>query len=72
MAMPDVDGPALADAANGALAPYAHVLLMTGYAPSRLGRVKWPHITKPFTPSELLTRLRTLLETPDARNRSPL
>jgi hypothetical protein len=36
---------------------------MTGYAPSRVGEVSWPHITKPFTPTELLTQLRALLDT---------
>ena len=61
IAMPDVDGLALA-AELTARWPDMRVLLMTGYAPSRVGEVTWPHITKPFTPTQLLTRVRTLLD----------
>ena len=61
MAMPDLDGLSLA-AQLTARWPQMQVLIMTGYAPSRLGPVNWPHITKPFTPTELLTRLRALLD----------
>jgi two-component system, cell cycle sensor histidine kinase and response regulator CckA len=61
IAMPDVDGLSLA-AELTTRWPNTRVLLMTGYAPSRLGQVRWPHITKPFTPSQLLTLVRALLD----------
>lgn len=61
IAMPDVDGLSLA-AELTTRWPNTRVLLMTGYAPSRLGQVKWPHITKPFTPSQLLMLVRALLD----------
>lgn len=61
IAMPDLDGLALAARLTERW-PTLQVLLMTGYAPSRLGKVHWPHLTKPFTPSELLTTVRALLD----------
>lgn len=61
IAMPDLDGLSLAAQLTERW-PQLRVLLMTGYAPSHLGQVHWPHLTKPFTPTELLTRLRTLLD----------
>jgi CheY-like chemotaxis protein len=42
--------------------PSLCVLLMTGYAPNKLSDVRWPHLTKPFTPTELLTKLRAVLD----------
>ena len=42
--------------------PHVPILLMTGYAPGNLRDVAWPHITKPFAPTELLTRVRRLLD----------
>ncbi len=42
--------------------PSLAALLMTGYAPKKLAEVRWPHLTKPFTPTELLSALRAVLD----------
>ncbi len=46
--------------------PEMKVLLMTGYAPSRQIEVRWASITKPFTPTELMVRVRDLLDGSEA------
>ncbi len=42
--------------------PEQRVLLMTGYAPTLLRDVPWPSIKKPFSSTELLARVRSVLE----------
>ncbi len=58
--MPGANGLSLADTAT-TLYPTLQILLMTGYAPTHFREVTWAHITKPFTPTELLLQIKTLL-----------
>ena len=60
LVMPGANGLSLADSAT-ALYPKLQILLMTGYAPSHFREVTWAHITKPFTPTELLLQIKALL-----------
>jgi signal transduction histidine kinase len=59
--MPGLSGIELAEQLSSKL-PSLEVLLMTGYAPNKLANVRWPHLTKPFSPTELLTALRGVLD----------
>jgi two-component system, cell cycle sensor histidine kinase and response regulator CckA len=61
IAMPDDNGLALAARLTEQF-PGLRVLLMTGYAPARLQDVRWSHITKPFTPTELMIQIRGVLD----------
>jgi CheY-like chemotaxis protein len=61
IAMPGHGGLELATRLTGAQ-PGLPVLLMTGYAPRQLQDVRWPHVTKPFTPSELMISMRRVLD----------
>jgi signal transduction histidine kinase/CheY-like chemotaxis protein len=58
--MPGINGISLATIASERY-PQLQLLLMTGYAPSHFREVTWAHITKPFTPTELLLQIKTLL-----------
>ncbi|HEX2583727.1 MAG TPA: ATP-binding protein [Steroidobacteraceae bacterium] len=60
--MPGTDGLSLAEAASKTH-PQLQILLMTGYAPNHFREVQWTHITKPFTPTELLVQVKALLKT---------
>ncbi len=58
--MPGQGGLGLAERLSEQL-PALKILLMTGYAPTRVD-VRWPHLTKPFAPTELLSTLRSVLD----------
>lgn len=59
--MPGMDGLSLTELATERH-PQLQVLLMTGYAPTHFREVHWAHITKPFTPTELLLQVKALLK----------
>jgi CheY-like chemotaxis protein len=58
--MPGLGGLALAEHLSEQF-PALKILLMTGYAPRKVD-VRWPHLTKPFAPTELLSTLRGVLD----------